>query len=409
MPRLWIALCCLTLLACDKTTPAPPVVDPPAANQTINGTERIGWDQPAADTVELASIGYAIYVDGARTELTGVTCASIAAASRFPCTARLPSMFPGAHSLELASFVNDGGVLESARSVPLRVTITGQTSSAANRSTFRNASTGRASTVADGIASPVDLAFAPDGRLFIAERAGRIRVVHPPSASSGQAGLLAEPAIALADTLGAGGELLALALDPQFARTHAAFAIYTERARSGELMFTLARFREVSDTLGDRAVLLDGVPASRSASAALRFGPDGKLYAAFDDGGEVRRRHDVGSLNGKVLRLNVDGTTPADAHGGTPVYADGYGSPVALDWDPLTSTLWVADRASGGLPFAFYRGVLFPAWSGRLVGADALFEPGIDADVRAVAIGPDGAIYYGTARAVGRLAPDRGP
>lgn len=396
------------MIACDKKAPAPPVVDPPAAIETINGTERIGWDQPAADTVELASIGYVLYVDGVRTELTGVTCASTATASRFPCTARLPSMSAGAHTLELASFVNDGGVLEGVRSAPLRVTVTAQTSSAANRSTLRDASTVRASTVADGVASPVDLAFAPDGRLFVAERAGRIRIVHPASASAGQAGPIAEPAIALADTL-AGGELLALALDPQFARTHAVFAIYTERARSGELMFTLARFREVSDTLGDRAVLLDGVPASTSPSAALRFGPDGKLYAAFDDGGDVRRRHDAGSLNGKVLRLNVDGTTPADARGGTPVYADGYGSPVALDWDPLTSTLWVADRASGGLPFAFYRGVLFPAWPGRLVGADALFERGLEADVRAVAIGPDGAIYYGTARAVGRLAPDRGP
>ena len=400
------------MIACDKKAPAPPQVDPPAANETINGTERIGWDQTAADTVELAAIGFVMYVDGVRTELTAVTCASTAAASRFPCTARLPSMSAGAHTLELASLVNDGGVLESARSAPLRVTVTGQTSSAANRSTLRDASTLRASWAIDGIASPVDLAFAPDGRLFVAERAGRIRIVHPPpsaSASAGPAGPIAEPAIAVADTLGAGGELLALALDPQFARTHAVFAIYTERTRSGELMFTLARLREVSDTLGDRAVLLDGVPASTSPSAALRFGPDGKLYAAFDDGGDVRRRHDAGSLNGKVLRLDVDGTTPADARGGTPVYADGYGSPVALDWDPLTSTLWVADRASGGLPFAFYRGVLFSGWPGRLVGADALFERGIVADVRAVAIGPDGAIYYGTPRAVGRLAPDRGP
>ena len=45
-----------------------------------------------------------------------------------------------------------------------------------------------------------------------------------------------------------------------------------------------------------------------------------------------------------------------ETRGATPVYADGYGSPVALDWDPPTATLWVADRSVGAAPFAFYRG-----------------------------------------------------
>jgi glucose/arabinose dehydrogenase len=328
-------------------------------------------------------------------------------------------MSPGPHSLQLAAFVNDGGVLESARSAALRVTLVAQGMGVANTSTSPAGSSARATVVADDVESPVDLAFAPDGRVFVAERGGRVRIVRPPSTaasagqaqastvtSAGQTGLLVEPAISLADTLGTGGALLALALDPEFARTRYAFVIYTAPARSGELMFTLARFREVSDTLGDRAVLLDGVPASSSPSAALRFGPDGKLYAAFDDAGDARRRHDPGSLNGKVLRLNGDGTTPADARGGTPVWGGGYGSPAALDWDPVTSTLWVADRASGGSPFAFYRSGLVPAWSGRMIGAGTLLDAG--AAVTTVAIGPDGAIYYGMARALGRLAPERG-
>ena len=86
MSRLWIVIgCCLALIACDKKSPpAPPVVETPPAAETINGTERLGWDQPAADTAELATIGYAIYVDGTRTALTGVTCASAAAAAGFP-------------------------------------------------------------------------------------------------------------------------------------------------------------------------------------------------------------------------------------------------------------------------------------------------------------------------------------
>jgi glucose/arabinose dehydrogenase len=113
-------------------------------------------------------------------------------------------------------------------------------------------------------------------------------------------------------------------------------------------------------------VLLDGVTAATpSASAALRFGPDGKLYAAFDDGGDAQRRGDAASLNGKVLRLNTDGTTPSDPASATPIYAGGYGSPVAMDWDPPTATLWAADRAAGGSAVVFYRGAIGRLTPGR--------------------------------------------
>ena len=403
MPQLWIVLCCLIMIACDKKSPpAPPVVDTPSRPVTINGTERIGWDQPAADTVELAAISYAAYVDGTRAPLAGVSCASAAAGAGFPCSARMPALSPGQHTLELASLVNDGGVLESARSAPLQVTLVAQATSAAIAPRLRSGLMLTSAAVAGGLEAPADLAFAPDGRVYIAERAGRIRVIR-------DGRLLGEPAISLADTLGDGVQLLALALDPQFERTRHAFAIYSAPSRSGEPRFTLARFRAVSDTLGDRAVLLDGVAASATPSAALRFGPDGKLYAALDDAGDARRRRDPASWNGKVLRLNADGTTPADAGGATPVYAEGFGSPVALDWDPATATLWVADRAAGATAFAFYRGALFPAWAGRLISADVLFEGAADAGVGLVAIAPDGAIVYGTARALGRLAPGRAP
>ena len=62
-------------IACSKPTPAPalPEVTPPSAGETINGTERIGWLQRAADAAELSSLRYTIWVDGARSELTGAS------------------------------------------------------------------------------------------------------------------------------------------------------------------------------------------------------------------------------------------------------------------------------------------------------------------------------------------------
>jgi hypothetical protein len=114
----------LTIVACGgNTTPAPPVIDVPAGTQTVNGTERIGWDQRAADAVELATISYAVYVDGARALLAGASCTSAIAAAGFACSAPLPTLSPGAHTLELVSFVTDGAVLESARSGALRLAV----------------------------------------------------------------------------------------------------------------------------------------------------------------------------------------------------------------------------------------------------------------------------------------------
>src|SRR6185295_1714176 len=80
-------------------------------------------------------------------------------------------------------------------------------------------------------------------------------------------------------------------------------------------------------------------------SAALRFGPDGSLYAAFDDGGDAMVSGDLASLQGKVLRLNRDCTTPADQMGATPMFAAGFHSPRGIEWPPGSGTLWVAERS----------------------------------------------------------------
>jgi glucose/arabinose dehydrogenase len=311
----------------------------------------------------------------------------------------------------------------------------------------------RVELVAEGLDEPADLAFAPDGRLLVAERAGTIRIL--PRTTGPRS--LPDPALSLAGEFGERqASILAIALDPQFDRTRFVFAIYAAPSRSGAPMFTLARFREASNTLADRIILLDAVPAaSPSPAAALRFGGDGKLYAAFDDGGDPRRSGDGASLNGKVLRLNPDGTTPDDQAGSTPVYSVGFKSPVGFDWDPrhAPGTLWVADRDAGAstlrrvvadttpraggkrgvvdnaytLPaasvpasVAFYRGALFPSLNGSLLVAsdegrhllrisgervDALLQDRVGG-IRAVAIAPDGAIYFANASAVGRLLPE---
>jgi glucose/arabinose dehydrogenase len=474
MKHALVAIACLAIAACSKD---PPSTEPPAQGERITGSERFGWEQQASDSTELAAIRYAIYVDGVRSELTGVSCATSASDAGFACSGPLPRMSPGSHSLELASFTVDGALLESPRSTPflvvvsaavtgLRVDTTADTRHApeeqgkSDRRSVASIATldGERLTldrVAGGLNKPADLAFAPDGRLFIAERSGRVR--------SFNRGGLAEPTPPIDDVAPAGeGGLLGIALDPGFERTHWIYAIYTAtswgRSRSGAPVFRVARFREVGGALAERAVLLDDLPVSPIRPAAsIRFGGDGKLYIAIDDGGNARSAGDLASLNGKILRLNADGTTPRDQS--NPVYSIEHRSPRGFDWHPTRQVLWIVggvtsesvrasaiadsgpprrgavrtsyelSRASNASSVTFYRGGLIPSFrdnlligsredgagllriridandATRVVSIERLFENQLDA-VRALTMGPDGAVFLCTGDALLRLAPE---
>jgi glucose/arabinose dehydrogenase len=444
----------------------------PAPSETITGNERLGWDQRASDAVELSTFRYAVYVDGTRSELTAATCATASTDGAFACSARLPALSPGAHTIELASFIVDGSVFESARSSALRVTV-GMAAPVGDQAPSPLTAGSAAVTdsftvelVVEGVDRPRDLAFAPDGRLFVVEETGRIRVVHlesgvrlKPDATGNGREVRLQPD-ATGDRPGETDDrTLSIAIDPQFERTHFVYTLSTSRSRDDELMFTVARFREANDTLADRVVLLDDVRASVPRPAgSLRFGADGKLFVAFDDGADPALVDDLASYNGKILRLNPNGTTPDDQAGGSPLYSLAYRSPKGFDWDPATGVLWIVDAVDGDegrisavvaaaglrtrgvtkttfrLPrdsrpssIAAYRGDRLPSLQHsllvaslegqhllrirvdpghptRVLGVDRLLHNRLGA-VRAVTIGPDGAVYLAGDGAIHRLIP----
>ncbi len=422
----------------------------PGPVETISGAVRLGWDQRAATATEIGAIRYALYADNTRSELSNATCTPTADTGAFACSATLPALTPGMHTLQLASFIIDGSALESPRSTALRVNVVATTASAAGRPgsdprpdapapsvrqwrdtlvDFGNGVVFRLEVVADAVDVPSDMAIAPDGRLFIAERGGRVRVV--PGA---------------AEAIVSDARLLAIALDPQFERTHFVYTISTAAPASADPTFVLARFREVSSTFGDRVILLDNIRAGGDG-AALRFGPDGALYAAFDDGGDEAAANDLASPQGKVLRMNADGSTPPDQAGGSPLFAAGFRSPRGLAWQPGSAMLWVAerrgtlaavdvqsdaaDRKKRGVTRRHYAlpesigpssiafagdDLLVAAEPGRqllrirfdqrnpltIVGTERLLQDRVG-PIHVVAVSPDGTIYIAADRAIARL------
>jgi glucose/arabinose dehydrogenase len=473
---LWGCACAVAAIVGCGGSPAPPSSGGPGSSGgNITGRERLGWNQSAASNDELATYRYAAYVDNIRSELTEVSCT--AGDSTFSCSSRMPSMSNGSHTIELVSFVVDGGtVVESARSAALSVTVTGLTpdgasagsatngsnaasDSAADKVTGRDITTRdgvqlRADVLADGFDAPTGIASTPDGRVFVAERGGRIRIV-----SGGRIEATSDLLDDVAVIGSADGGLVGLALAPDFDRTHHVYTLYTVLDRDAQPAFRAARFRETAGAFAERVVLLDGVPASTVPSGAISIGPDGLLYVAFDDGGDPSRSASPASYNGKVLRLNLDGTTPVDQPGSSPVYGGGLRAPRALDWQASTGLLWIVDQRSGAagelrgmrdsrssakdvtrarIPLsprtgassmAFYDGALVTAFRGDLLvtgaasrqlvrfqfeprdamrpaSTEALLADAFDA-MTAVAVGADGAIYLTTDTALVRLSPKK--
>lgn len=196
-----------------------------------------------------------------------------------------------------------------------------------------------------GLNTPWAIDFAPDNRIFITERPGRVRIIE-----DGQ--LRPEPWLAL--DVAAVGEtgLMGLALDPRFGQNGFVYVAYTYRADNGRLQNRLVRLREDAKTRKGslEKVLIDRVGgANNHDGGRVKFGPDGKLYWTMGDAQTARLAPNLSSLNGKILRLNPDGTLPADnPFPNSYVYSYGHRNPQGLACQPETRRLYSTEHGPSG-------------------------------------------------------------
>jgi glucose/arabinose dehydrogenase len=205
-------------------------------------------------------------------------------------------------------------------------------------------------TVASGLEVPWDLAFAPDGRIFVTERPGRIRVV-----KDGQ--LAPEPWATL--NVSAQGEagLTAIALPADFASTGQVYVLGTFAAAGGGLENRIVRFTERGGRGAEPTVIADHLPSeSLHAGSALEFGPDGMLYVSTGDALHPERAQQMESLSGKLLRYTRDGAVPADnPFPGSPVYALGLRNVQGIDWERRTGAMFATEHGPSGFPAEGFR------------------------------------------------------
>lgn len=200
-------------------------------------------------------------------------------------------------------------------------------------------------TVATGLDTPWALDFAPDGRIFVTERAGRIRIVE-----NGK--LHAEPWMTLEVAAVGEAGLLGLAVDPQFLRNRYVYVAYTYHTGTFGKANRLVRLRD--DPASGKGVvdkvLIDNLPgANNHDGGRVKFGADGKLYWTTGDAQTTRYSQDLKSLAGKILRLNPDGSVPADnPFANSYVYSTGHRNPQGLAWQPGSGRLFATEHGPSG-------------------------------------------------------------
>ncbi len=162
--------------------------------------------------------------------------------------------------------------------------------------------------VASGLANPTAMEFSPDGRLFVAQQGGSLRVVKNGS-------LLATPFLTV--PVNASGErgLLGVTFHPNFATNQFVYVYYT--ATTPNVHNRISRFTANGDVAvpGSEVVILELNPLSGATNhngGAIHFGTDGKLYAAVGDNADGANAQILSNLLGKVLRINADGSIPSD-------------------------------------------------------------------------------------------------
>ena len=160
--------------------------------------------------------------------------------------------------------------------------------------------------VTNGLANPTAMAFAPDGRIFVAEQAGKLRVIKNNT-------LLPTAFVQLSVNSSGERGLIGIALDPDFSTNNYIYLYYT--VPTAPIHNRISRFTANGDVVlaASESIVLELDPLSAATNhngGAMHFGKDGKLYVAIGENANSANAQNLDTYHGKILRINKDGSVP---------------------------------------------------------------------------------------------------
>lgn len=207
-------------------------------------------------------------------------------------------------------------------------------------------------TIADGLAHPWGLAFLPDGRLLVTERAGRLNIIDPSGSNA------VEPVTGTPPVRGGGqGGLMDVRLSPQFASNRRIFL--THACGTSDANNTcVSRARLEGNALHGLQRILEATPMKHTDAqygSRIAFLPDGTFVVSIGDGFEFREQaQNKANHLGKLVRLTEDGTAPddnpfVDQPGVLPeLYSYGHRNPQGLVYDSVSGLLYETEHGPRG-------------------------------------------------------------
>lgn len=329
----------------------PPSLIPGAT--PVYGTERLAWGQEGYPPL----LRFVAYVNDSPVPLGEAQCTDgIPEAS---CSSPLPPLSDGVHTIRIAAVSLVSGT-EGDRSDAITVQkLTRRSTASASTWSVPDIAlpVWGVEVVANDLPGAVQMAPAPDGRVFVSERGGRVRVLHTAGHNAGAApAAIAYGADVSPSPLAAGPP--GITLHPDFATNHLVYLAYLEGDDEQRSRVRIVRLREVAGTLGEAATLMDvPVVVDRTAQTAagqasspdgsltdaarttagprLAFGPDRRMLVLLPSGLQFDDPSLASRLHASVMRLDDEGRVPAEG-----VLRDIESQPLGLTWRPGTETLW---------------------------------------------------------------------
>lgn len=205
-----------------------------------------------------------------------------------------------------------------------------------------------------GLTTPWGIAFLPDGRMLVTERAGRLRIIE-----GGR--LLPEPVRGMPAVYGGEGGLLDVAIHPNYSRpgNDWIYLSYGDKSPGGLGMTAIIRGRLREGAFVDQQQIFKADVAlyrlgGQRFGSRLLFDNKGHLFFSIGDRAAPGDEQDLGHPNGKVYRVNDDGSAPKDnpfvhrpgAIAG--IWTYGHRNPQGLAFNPVTGELWESEHGPRG-------------------------------------------------------------